>query len=207
MIVFVPLTTTFAAIPSCSTLFWQNGPSLVAYDPGYGLDIDTRADGPPGAPGPGPRDNVVGASTARLQRRRRPPYGGQSGALQMPGRLVDAGIVPEGRSAYRGHVLPLVKRERQRHDHRRERRCEPGRHGAGPRRGLASSAAAPPQVPQSGRKRGIGRLGSGSSTAVAGGRTTCRRHPFGTESDRLDEEEAGQRAPGSTRSAGCGGAG
>ncbi|KAK7951214.1 uncharacterized protein PG986_006942 [Apiospora aurea] len=35
----------------CSTLFRQNGPSLVAYDPGYGLDIDTRAGGGKCAPG------------------------------------------------------------------------------------------------------------------------------------------------------------
>ncbi|KAK8055337.1 hypothetical protein PG993_000564 [Apiospora rasikravindrae] len=49
--VFVPLTTTFTAAPSCSTLFRQNGPSLVAYDPGYGLDIDTRAGGGKCAPG------------------------------------------------------------------------------------------------------------------------------------------------------------
>ncbi|KAK8021334.1 hypothetical protein PG990_006472 [Apiospora arundinis] len=170
--------------------------ALVAYDPGYGLDIDTRADGPPGAPGPGPRDNVVGASTARLQRRRRPPYGGQSGALQMPGRLVDAGIVPEGRSAYRGHVLPLVKRERQRHDHRRERRCEPGRHGAGPRRGLASSAAAPPQVPQSGRKRGIGRLGSGSSTAVAGVELPAAATPLGRSRTDSTKRKPASEPPG-----------
>ncbi|KAK8088163.1 hypothetical protein PG997_003124 [Apiospora hydei] len=49
--IFVPLTTTFTAASSCSTLFRQNGPSLVAYDPGYGLDIHTRAGGGKCAPG------------------------------------------------------------------------------------------------------------------------------------------------------------
>ncbi|KAK7965189.1 hypothetical protein PG988_010193 [Apiospora saccharicola] len=49
---FVPLTTTFTALPSCSTQFRQNGPSLVAYDPGYGLDIDTRVGGGRCVPGP-----------------------------------------------------------------------------------------------------------------------------------------------------------
>lgn len=37
---WVPLTTEFTASSSCSTEYRLNGPSLVAYDPGYGLDID-----------------------------------------------------------------------------------------------------------------------------------------------------------------------
>ncbi|KAI1409709.1 hypothetical protein F5Y13DRAFT_203117 [Hypoxylon sp. FL1857] len=37
---FVPLTTIFTPSDGCSGYFRQNGPSLVAFDPGYGLDID-----------------------------------------------------------------------------------------------------------------------------------------------------------------------
>jgi hypothetical protein len=37
---WVPLTTQFNAPASCSGKFRLNGPSLVAFDPGYGLDID-----------------------------------------------------------------------------------------------------------------------------------------------------------------------
>jgi len=39
---YIPLTTTFTPTQGCSRLFRLNGPSLVAYDPGYGLDIDKR---------------------------------------------------------------------------------------------------------------------------------------------------------------------
>ncbi|KAI8947083.1 hypothetical protein F4801DRAFT_582758 [Xylaria longipes] len=38
---FVPLTTLFTPSAECSEYFRLNGPSLVAFDPGYGLDIDT----------------------------------------------------------------------------------------------------------------------------------------------------------------------
>lgn len=38
---FVPLTTVFTPSAGCSEYFRLNGPSLVAFDPGYGLDIDT----------------------------------------------------------------------------------------------------------------------------------------------------------------------
>ncbi|KAJ3574875.1 hypothetical protein NPX13_g4220 [Xylaria arbuscula] len=37
---FVPLTTAFTPSAKCSRYFRLNGPSLVAFDPGYGLDID-----------------------------------------------------------------------------------------------------------------------------------------------------------------------
>ncbi|KAI5918707.1 hypothetical protein F4810DRAFT_558552 [Camillea tinctor] len=39
---FIPLTTTFTPSAGCSDFFRLNGPSLVAFDPGYGLDIDTN---------------------------------------------------------------------------------------------------------------------------------------------------------------------
>jgi hypothetical protein len=39
---WVPLTTTFTPSVGCESKFRLNGPSLVAYDPGYGLDIDAR---------------------------------------------------------------------------------------------------------------------------------------------------------------------
>ncbi|KAK8050451.1 hypothetical protein PG994_012181 [Apiospora phragmitis] len=90
VIVFVPLTTAFTASPSCSTLFRQNGPSLVAYDPGYGLEIDTRTGGGRCAPAPS-----------------RPAHGRQPGAPDLSRRLVDAGLVPEGREEHRGHVLSI----------------------------------------------------------------------------------------------------
>ncbi|KAI1772811.1 hypothetical protein F4818DRAFT_443695 [Hypoxylon cercidicola] len=38
---FVPLATVFTPSAGCSEYFRLNGPSLVAFDPGYGLDIDT----------------------------------------------------------------------------------------------------------------------------------------------------------------------
>ncbi|KAI1130983.1 hypothetical protein F5Y10DRAFT_99933 [Nemania abortiva] len=41
VISFIPLTTTFTPSAECSGYFRLNGPSLVAFDPGYGLDIDT----------------------------------------------------------------------------------------------------------------------------------------------------------------------
>ncbi|KAI0016764.1 hypothetical protein F4780DRAFT_661830 [Xylariomycetidae sp. FL0641] len=37
---FLPLTTTYTPSPSCSGVYRLNGPSLVAFDPGYGVDID-----------------------------------------------------------------------------------------------------------------------------------------------------------------------
>lgn len=39
---FVPLTTVFTPSADCSNYYRLNGPSLVAFDPGYGLDIDTQ---------------------------------------------------------------------------------------------------------------------------------------------------------------------
>ncbi|KAI1384894.1 uncharacterized protein F4822DRAFT_446049 [Hypoxylon trugodes] len=38
---FIPLTALFTPSARCSDYFRLNGPSLVAFDPGYGLDIDT----------------------------------------------------------------------------------------------------------------------------------------------------------------------
>ncbi|KAL9088718.1 MAG: hypothetical protein Q9165_006027 [Trypethelium subeluteriae] len=37
---YIPLTTTFTPPASCSSLFWDSGPSLQAFAPGYGLSID-----------------------------------------------------------------------------------------------------------------------------------------------------------------------
>jgi hypothetical protein len=39
---WVPLTTTFTPSVGCESNFRLNGMSLVAYDPGYGLDIDIK---------------------------------------------------------------------------------------------------------------------------------------------------------------------
>ncbi|KAI1361360.1 hypothetical protein F5Y08DRAFT_22980 [Xylaria arbuscula] len=39
---FVPLATVFTPSSGCSDHFRLNGPSLVAFDPGYGLDIDSN---------------------------------------------------------------------------------------------------------------------------------------------------------------------
>lgn len=38
---WVPLTTVFTPSTGCESFYRLNGPSLVAFDPGYGLDIDT----------------------------------------------------------------------------------------------------------------------------------------------------------------------
>ncbi|KAL4781236.1 hypothetical protein BJX76DRAFT_363757 [Aspergillus varians] len=38
---FIPLTTAFPSSSGCGSYFRLNGPSLMAYDPGYGLEIDT----------------------------------------------------------------------------------------------------------------------------------------------------------------------
>ena len=40
---YIPLTTTFTAPASCTSLFWDSGPSLQAFAPGYGLSIDLDA--------------------------------------------------------------------------------------------------------------------------------------------------------------------
>lgn len=37
---FIPLTTAWASSSGCESYFRLNGPSLMAYDPGYGLEID-----------------------------------------------------------------------------------------------------------------------------------------------------------------------
>ncbi|KAB8255367.1 hypothetical protein BDV32DRAFT_142082 [Aspergillus pseudonomiae] len=39
---FIPLTTVWLPPSGCASYFRLNGPSLVAWDPGYGLDIDTN---------------------------------------------------------------------------------------------------------------------------------------------------------------------
>lgn len=39
---YVPLTTVYTPPSSCSTIFRQDGPSYVAYDPGYGLEISSN---------------------------------------------------------------------------------------------------------------------------------------------------------------------
>ncbi|KAB8234047.1 uncharacterized protein BDW43DRAFT_66959 [Aspergillus alliaceus] len=38
---FIPLTTAWPASSGCASYFRLNGPSLMAYDPGYGLEINT----------------------------------------------------------------------------------------------------------------------------------------------------------------------
>ncbi|KAI9662259.1 MAG: hypothetical protein M1821_008426 [Bathelium mastoideum] len=40
---YIPLTTTFTPPASCTSLFWDSGPSLQAFAPGYGLSIDLNA--------------------------------------------------------------------------------------------------------------------------------------------------------------------
>jgi hypothetical protein len=37
---WIPLTSTFTPSSGCESIFRLNGPSLVAFDPGYGIDID-----------------------------------------------------------------------------------------------------------------------------------------------------------------------
>ena len=37
---WIPLTTVFTASDGCESVLRLNGPSLVAFDPGYGLDIN-----------------------------------------------------------------------------------------------------------------------------------------------------------------------
>lgn len=44
-----PLTTTFTPAIGCRGKFRANGPILVAYGPGYGLDIDARVECAPPA--------------------------------------------------------------------------------------------------------------------------------------------------------------
>jgi len=40
---FIPLTTVFTHSSACSRYLRLNGDTLVAFDPGYGLDIDSNA--------------------------------------------------------------------------------------------------------------------------------------------------------------------
>ncbi|TQN65187.1 hypothetical protein CSHISOI_10244, partial [Colletotrichum shisoi] len=46
---FIALPTVFTPPSSCSTIYRLNGFSLVAYDPGFGIDIDTRVQCVPAA--------------------------------------------------------------------------------------------------------------------------------------------------------------
>ncbi|KAI4667268.1 uncharacterized protein J4E79_001953 [Alternaria viburni] len=46
---WIPLTSTFTPSSGCESIFRLNGPSLVAFDPGYGLDIDEDVDCVPSA--------------------------------------------------------------------------------------------------------------------------------------------------------------
>ena len=39
---YIPLTSPWPSSSGCASLFRQNGPSLMAWAPGYGLDIDTK---------------------------------------------------------------------------------------------------------------------------------------------------------------------
>lgn len=38
---FIPLTTTWTPSAGCETKYRLDGPSLMAFDPGYGLDVET----------------------------------------------------------------------------------------------------------------------------------------------------------------------
>ncbi|KAI1324337.1 hypothetical protein F5Y16DRAFT_307883 [Xylariaceae sp. FL0255] len=46
---FIPLTTIYTPTAGCSSIFRLDGPSLVAFDPGYGFDIDSSVDCEPSA--------------------------------------------------------------------------------------------------------------------------------------------------------------
>ncbi|KAI1267958.1 hypothetical protein F5Y18DRAFT_275361 [Xylariaceae sp. FL1019] len=46
---FIPLTDIYTPSPSCNNIYRQDGPSLVAYDPGYGFEIDKKVDCQPSA--------------------------------------------------------------------------------------------------------------------------------------------------------------
>ncbi|PSN59094.1 hypothetical protein BS50DRAFT_605398 [Corynespora cassiicola Philippines] len=46
---WIPLTSIFTPSSGCESIFRFNGPSLVAFDPGYGLDIDTQVKCAPSA--------------------------------------------------------------------------------------------------------------------------------------------------------------
>jgi hypothetical protein len=46
---WIPLTTSFASVSGCSNSYMLEGPSLVAFDPGYGLSINSDATCQPSA--------------------------------------------------------------------------------------------------------------------------------------------------------------
>lgn len=46
---WIPLTTSFASVSGCSNSYMLEGPSLVAFDPGYGLSINSEATCQPSA--------------------------------------------------------------------------------------------------------------------------------------------------------------
>jgi hypothetical protein len=46
---WIPLTSIFTPSSRCESIFRLNGPSLVAFDPGYGLDINTAVKCAPSA--------------------------------------------------------------------------------------------------------------------------------------------------------------
>ncbi|KAH6864714.1 hypothetical protein BKA58DRAFT_442790 [Alternaria rosae] len=46
---WIPLISTFTPLSGCESVFRLNGPNLIAFDPGYGLDIDENVDCVPSA--------------------------------------------------------------------------------------------------------------------------------------------------------------
>ncbi|KAI0147380.1 hypothetical protein GGR57DRAFT_505845 [Xylariaceae sp. FL1272] len=46
---FIPLTDIYTPSASCNSIYRQDGPSLIAYDPGYGFEIDDKVDCEPSA--------------------------------------------------------------------------------------------------------------------------------------------------------------
>lgn len=40
---YIPLATSWSASEGCSSSFRFNGPSLMAFDPAYGIDVNTNA--------------------------------------------------------------------------------------------------------------------------------------------------------------------
>ncbi|KAF1951066.1 hypothetical protein CC80DRAFT_216566 [Byssothecium circinans] len=46
---WIPLSSVYTPSAGCESIFRLNGPSLVAFDPGYGLDINTAVKCAPSA--------------------------------------------------------------------------------------------------------------------------------------------------------------
>ncbi|KAJ5751805.1 hypothetical protein N7520_008722 [Penicillium odoratum] len=97
---FVPLTTVYTFPSSCSTKYRLDGPSLMAFDPAYGMDVQTGVVCVPPAQTTWWESEVV-TGTGDYTRK-------EHWAHRVPFRLVDARDFHQGLYQHRCDVLSLL---------------------------------------------------------------------------------------------------